>query len=87
MRSVIPALTLLLFFIGCGKKEQSKIIITGSSTVAPITAAIAMEFEKQHPNSRVDVQSGGSSRGIADLKKNLQYASSYLECFLERFFF
>jgi len=47
---------------------QGKLVLTGSSTVAPLTAEIGKQFESQHPNVRVDVQTGGSSRGIADAR-------------------
>ncbi len=50
---------------------KNKIILTGSSTVAPLVSEIAKRFEIQHPGIRVDVQSGGSSRGIADAKQGL----------------
>ncbi len=42
--------------------------LTGSSTVAPLVAELGVRFEQAHPGLRVDVQSGGSSRGIADAR-------------------
>ena len=45
-----------------------KLTITGSSTVAPLAAEIAARFEEQHPGVRIDVQTGGSSRGISDVQ-------------------
>ena len=45
---------------------SGKLTLTGSSTVAPLAAEIARRFEAQHPEARIDVQTGGSSRGIAD---------------------
>jgi len=48
---------------------QGKLILTGSSTVAPLANEIAKRFEAQHPGVRIDVQTGGSSRGIADCKR------------------
>ncbi|MDR4495775.1 MAG: phosphate ABC transporter substrate-binding protein [Nitrospirales bacterium] len=45
---------------------ENKLIITGSSTMAPLVAEIGKRFETRHPDVRVDVQTGGSSRGIAD---------------------
>lgn len=47
---------------------QGKLVLTGSSTVAPLAAEIGKQFESQHPNVRIDVQTGGSSRGIADAR-------------------
>lgn len=48
-----------------------KIVITGSSTVAPLVAEIGKRFEEQHPEVRIDVQTGGSSRGINDARSGL----------------
>ncbi|MBI1313474.1 phosphate ABC transporter substrate-binding protein [bacterium] len=47
-------------------KLSGKLVLTGSSTVAPLAVEIAKRFETEHPDVRVDVQTGGSSRGIAD---------------------
>lgn len=52
-------------------KLQGKLVLTGSSTVAPLAAEIGKKFESQHPGVRVDVQSGGSSRGIADVRQGI----------------
>jgi len=48
---------------------SGRLVISGSSTVAPLVAEIGKHFEKLHPRVRVDVQSGGSSRGIADVRR------------------
>ncbi|PPC86029.1 MAG: ABC transporter substrate-binding protein [Hyphomicrobium sp.] len=48
-----------------------KLTITGSSTVAPLVAEIGKRFEQLHPGVRIDVQTGGSSRGIADARSGL----------------
>jgi len=48
-----------------------RITVTGSSTVAPLFAEIAKRFERQHPGVRVEVQTGGSSRGIADARRGI----------------
>ncbi|ESA34983.1 phosphate abc transporter substrate-binding protein [Leptolyngbya sp. Heron Island J] len=47
---------------------QGKVILTGSSTVAPLASELGKRFEQQHPEVRVDVQTGGSSRGLADAR-------------------
>jgi phosphate transport system substrate-binding protein len=52
-------------------KLQGKLVLTGSSTVAPLATEIAKNFEAGHPGVRVDVQSGGSSRGVTDARKGL----------------
>lgn len=57
---------------GCGGESASrKLVLTGSSTVAPLAAEIAKRFEADHPGTRVDVQTGGSSRGVADTRGGL----------------
>lgn len=48
-----------------------RLVVTGSSTIAPLAAEIAKRFEQQNPGVRVDVQSGGSSRGVADARSGL----------------
>jgi len=62
----------LLTFAACSKNQQtSKLVLTGSSTIAPLMAEIGKRFEQAHPGVRVDVQTGGSSRGIADARKGV----------------
>ena len=81
-RLFMPLFTCLALIIiaGCGMGEfggsrskvtssnspKGKLVITGSSTIAPLIAEIASRFEDQHPDVRIDVQTGGSSRGIRD---------------------
>lgn len=48
---------------------SGQLTLTGSSTIAPVAQEIANRFEKLHPDVRIDVQTGGSSRGIRDAKK------------------
>lgn len=50
---------------------EDKIVLTGSSTVAPLVAEIGKRFEEKNPGVRVDVQTGGSSRGINDARSGL----------------
>ena len=58
-------------FVGAQTTEQGKLTVTGSSTIAPLMSDIAKVFEQAHPNVRVDVQAGGSSRGIADVRSGI----------------
>ena len=53
------------------KDSFEKIVVTGSSTIAPLMGEIGKRFEQQHPSVRVDIQTGGSSRGLADMEKGL----------------
>ena len=48
-----------------------KLVITGASTLAPLIGEIGKRFESLHPKVRIDVQSGGSSRGVADTRQGL----------------
>jgi phosphate transport system substrate-binding protein len=52
-------------------KPQGKLVLTGSSTVAPLAAEMGKRFESSHPGVRIDVQSGGSSRGITDARQGV----------------
>ena len=62
----------MLGFAACSKSPQTdKLVITGSSTIAPLMAEIGKRFEQTHPGVRVDVQTGGSSRGIADARQGV----------------
>ncbi|MEJ2670209.1 MAG: phosphate ABC transporter substrate-binding protein, partial [Gammaproteobacteria bacterium] len=45
--------------------------LTGSSTVAPLALEIAKRYEKMHPGVRIDVQTGGSTRGVLDVMSGL----------------
>lgn len=62
---------LTVFSVSSAIAEGSKLVLTGSSTVAPLALEIAKRFEKGNPGIRVDVQTGGSSRGINDARKGL----------------
>jgi phosphate transport system substrate-binding protein len=57
--------------VSAGDQLTGKLVITGSSTIAPLIAEIGKRFESSHPGVRVDVQTGGSSRGIADAREGL----------------
>ena len=81
MRLVIGCCCLMLLTlvtVGCDKavdsddgQLQGQLTLTGSSTVAPLIGEIAKRFEAKHPSVRIDVQTGGSSRGIADTHSGL----------------
>lgn len=51
--------------------HPEKLVLTGSSTVAPLAAEIGKRFESLYPNVRIDVQTGGSSRGVNDARSGL----------------
>lgn len=61
------SLVLVYFLLACSEpSDRVSIVITGSSTVAPVVADAAKQFEQDNPDYRIDVQTGGSSRGITD---------------------
>ena len=62
-----------VLLVGCGgnPEHDQKLVITGSSTVAPLVAELATLYERRHPQVRIDVQTGGSSRGIQDARAGL----------------
>ena len=71
-RITLPFATALLLWAGCSSSEPGKkLTLTGSSTVAPLAAEIGKRFESLHPGVRVDVQSGGSGRGVTDARQGL----------------
>ncbi len=74
MRSSTACLAAAILIIGgCkgGGDGGQRLMLTGSSTVAPLATEIARRFEARHPGVRVDVQMGGSSRGMADARQGL----------------
>ncbi len=78
---MLTSLTLLsASSAGCGQGQANpaaanddrlsgSIQLAGSSTIAPLAIELAKRFEGLYPQARVDVQTGGSSRGIADARK------------------
>ena len=67
------AFVILPGLYGCGtsgasSSPEQSLVITGSSTVAPLVNEMGKQFERDFSGSRIDVQTGGSSRGIADVR-------------------
>ncbi len=61
------ALPLLTFAVGQGEKQSElsgSVKIAGSSTVYPISAAVAEEFNKMHPSVEIPIQSTGTGGGF-----------------------
>lgn len=48
---------------------SGKLLITGSSTMCPLIGEIGRRFETLHPEVRIEVQCGGSGRGIDDVRE------------------
>lgn len=71
--AVVPLLAALLV-AGCSKNsanQDNRLTLTGSSTIAPLAQELGQRFEQLHPGVKVDVQAGGSSRGISDARQGL----------------
>ena len=60
---------IVLFLVGCGE-SGSTLTVTGSSTIAPLMAELAERYETE-TGIQVDVQSGGSGRGMGDVRQGL----------------
>lgn len=69
--AAIVVLVLLSVPILANAGERRVLTITGSSTVAPLAAEIGKRYESLHRDIRVDVQTGGSSRGVHDARAGL----------------
>ncbi|HEV8608381.1 MAG TPA: phosphate ABC transporter substrate-binding protein [Tepidisphaeraceae bacterium] len=52
-----------------GKTTPARLVITGSSTMAPLVKAMGKRFQTMHPELEIDVQTGGSARGLADVRE------------------
>jgi len=48
---------------------EGRLTLSGASTAAPLVNEIARRFESRHSGVRIDVQTGGSSRGVADVRR------------------
>jgi len=58
---------------GSGSGAKTSVVtgtvsLSGSSTIAPLVAELGKRFESLHPGARVNVETGGSSRGITDAR-------------------
>ncbi|MEO1367728.1 MAG: substrate-binding domain-containing protein, partial [Acidobacteriota bacterium] len=70
------AAAVLLSALACGGRPADgppsrQLVITGSSTVAPLISEMAQRFEAENPGVRIDIQTGGSSRGLSDVRQGL----------------
>lgn len=69
---LLICITFIVFGFGgltCAYVASERLVLTGSSTVAPLVGEMARRFEAMNPGVRIDVQTGGSSRGINDTRK------------------
>jgi len=75
----VPALWMLgalLCLSGCNREADPKaqtnkpirVSVVGASTIAPLISELAKAYEQEHPGVRIEVQAGGSARGIMDVR-------------------
>lgn len=58
--------------VACGNNDFTQTLtLTGSSTIAPLASEIAKAYEEANPDVQVNVQTGGSSQGIADARSGV----------------
>lgn len=63
-RAVLSLVAILI--TGCPSRDSGQNIrVDGSSTVYPITEAVAEEYQKKEPKARVTIGSGGTGSGFA----------------------
>ncbi|WP_105012244.1 PstS family phosphate ABC transporter substrate-binding protein [Salinibacter sp. 10B] len=61
----VIACALVLALAGCGGGSAKSVSVDGSSTVFPLTEAVAEEFMKETPGARVNVGVSGTGGGFA----------------------
>jgi phosphate transport system substrate-binding protein len=66
----IVALALLVPALA-GAQTSKPIVVSGSSTAYPLMIDIVQRFERLHPGTPIEVSSGGSGKGLADLRGEL----------------
>ena len=64
---LVLAAAIMYLTIGWGDGGE-RYLISGSSTVAPIMAEAAVRLEEKNGDLKIDVQTGGSTRGIVDTR-------------------
>ena len=60
---------LIAFLVPAAALSQplaGKLVITGSSTMAPVVAELGRQFASLHPGVEITVEAGGSGRGASD---------------------
>jgi phosphate transport system substrate-binding protein len=72
-RSLVLCAALATGFVTSEASAQKKqtIVVTGASTIAPLMQEIAHRYEEITGAVLIDVQSGGTSRGISDVRRKI----------------
>jgi len=66
---LLVTITAAVALVGCAPSPEA-LSLTGSSTIAPVMMEISERYSAEH-HVRIDVQSGGSGRGIQDVRLGL----------------
>jgi phosphate transport system substrate-binding protein len=53
---------------GASRPLQGKLTVSGAFLLQPLMADIGRRFESLHPRVKIDVRSGGSQKGMSDLR-------------------
>jgi phosphate transport system substrate-binding protein len=67
----IAATVVGAFGVTTAASAGDRLVLTGSSTVAPLATEIGRRYEQLHPGVRIDVQTGGTARGVHDAREGL----------------
>src|SRR5438034_11616078 len=68
-QSVVPHTPSSILPSGSSPKLAGTLVLAGSSTLAPLVAEIGKRFQTWYPAVQIDVQMGGSSRGIHEARQ------------------
>lgn len=72
MNALIQCLLLGLLLVqpaaGEAAAPSTRLLLTGSTTMAPLLAEVAKRFQALHREIQIEVQMGGSGRGISDAR-------------------
>lgn len=68
---VIVIIALGAYLVLTHGNNNEKITIAGSTSVQPVAEKLAQAYMAEHPGVKINVQGGGSSVGITDVKKGI----------------
>lgn len=68
-RILLALLLAALLCTGTAAAQAGRLQLAGSTTMAPLLVEVAKRYQALHPQAQVDVQMGGSGRGISDVRE------------------